>query len=151
MVMRTFAGLVIVSSLVILGSAGAHAQGRQLGGDAARADRISAASTLSDHRHFKVSIAALASSPVLNAMHAWKFQIRTPSGRPVEDATVSIGGGNPDRGHKLPTAPRVTRYLGDGKYLVEGMKFHMAGDWRLTLAIVAGRRRDTVSFDIVVR
>ena len=35
----------------------------------------------------------------------------------------------PEHGHGFPTVPEVTEYLGDGKYLVEGLKFSMPGWW----------------------
>ena len=149
--MRIFAGFIIVSCLLVLGGAGGHSQGHWLGGDSARPGLSAAVSAISDRQHFTVSITALASPVELNAMHAWILRIRARGGWPIEDATVSIVGSNPDRGHGLPTAPRVTKYLGDGDYLAEGVKFHMAGDWRLKFAISAGGLRDTASFNIVVK
>jgi hypothetical protein len=37
-------------------------------------------------------------------------------GRPIEGATLTIGGGMPQHGHGLPTRPRVTRSIAAGKY-----------------------------------
>ncbi len=47
----------------------------------------------------------------------------------------------------LPTEPKVTQNLGGGDYLVEGMKFHMQGQWVVTFQITAGNREDTVTFE----
>jgi hypothetical protein len=50
--------------------------------------------------------------------------------------------------HGLPTLPLATQNLGDGDYLVEGMKFHMNGWWQVTLSIVSGDDSDSVTFDL---
>ena len=42
------------------------------------------------------------------------------------------------------------RYLGDGTYLLEGVRFNMAGWWEVTLAIESGHQQDTVTFNLVL-
>ncbi len=54
----------------------------------------------------------------------------------------------PEHDHGLPTRPRVTRELGAGDYLVEGMKFHMHGAWQVTFAISTQEATDSVLFDV---
>ena len=56
----------------------------------------------------------------------------------------------PAHGHGLPTAPRVTEILGDGRYLVNAARFNMAGWWQVTFAI-EGHHADTASFNIVTK
>lgn len=56
----------------------------------------------------------------------------------------------PDHGHGLPTAPRVTRHLGGGRYLVEGMRFNMSGWWRLKFTVTVPVP-DTATFNIVLK
>ena len=55
----------------------------------------------------------------------------------------------PQHNHGLPTAPEVTRYLGEGRYLVEGLRFHMPGWWELRLDISVGDARDSVTFNLM--
>jgi hypothetical protein len=50
----------------------------------------------------------------------------------------------PEHDHGLPTAPAVTRNLGNGDYLVEGLRFHMNGYWELEFTITARGATDTV-------
>src|SRR5690606_24909024 len=76
--------------------------------------------------HYVVSIAPEAEPVAINAMHRWVLTLTTPDGRPVENAEIAVDGGMPEHGHGLPTAPRVTERLGDGRYLIEGMRFNMA-------------------------
>jgi hypothetical protein len=105
---------------------------------------------LSHAKRYRVALAPQKQPVVINVMHSWVLTLRTPNGKPVTGAVVTVDGGMPAHGHGLPTAPRVTRYLGDGKYLVEGMKFSMTGWWELRFAI-ARPQPDTVTFNVVVK
>lgn len=68
--------------------------------------------------------------------------------QPVEGASITVDGGMPQHGHGLPTRPRVTRYHGDGRYDIEGVRFNMGGWWELKLAVAAQAGRDSVTFNI---
>lgn len=81
-------------------------------------------------------------------IHSWTLTVETPDGTPVDGATIAIEGGMPQHGHGLPTAPRVTRALGDGGYLIEGVKFNMGGWWTLTVRIDAAAGSDQVTFNL---
>ncbi len=80
----------------------------------------------------------------INRIHNWLLHIETTGGDPVAGAIVEVTGGMPLHNHGLPTRPLVTEELGDGNYRLEGMRFHMAGDWELTITIVADGKSDTV-------
>jgi len=71
----------------------------------------------------------------LNQMHSWVITLRTPAGMPMEGATILVEGGMPEHDHGLATSPEVTTYLGEGRYLLEGVRFHMTGEWQLLLQI----------------
>lgn len=64
-----------------------------------------------------------------------ELTLRGVNGGPLENASLRLGGGMPGHGHGLPSAPQITASLGDGRYLVEGLKFNMTGDWVLSLGI----------------
>ena len=81
-------------------------------------------------------------------MHAWKLHVETSGGQAVDDATITVDGGMPQHGHGLPTKPRVTRSLGGGDYLVEGMKFNMGGWWTVTFAVSATAGAESVTFNL---
>jgi hypothetical protein len=76
--------------------------------------------------------------------------LKTPEGKPIEDARVAIDGGMPDHNHGLPTSPTVTGHLGDGRYRIEGVKFTMSGWWELRFKIVAAAGTDDVTFNLVL-
>ena len=86
----------------------------------------------------------------INTLHAWRIHIETVSGEPVTGANVTASGGMPLHDHGLPTRPRVTAELGDGDYRLEGMRFHMAGQWEITLLITAGDIKDTVVISLTL-
>lgn len=86
----------------------------------------------------------------INQLHSWKLHIETADGRPVDDATVTIHGDMPGHGHGLPTEPAVTQKLGNGDYLVEGMKFQMTGLWYVEFGIASGGNSDTLRFDFTL-
>ena len=99
---------------------------------------------------YTAAIAPQATPIVVGSMHAWTVTVRNPSGAPVTAAKIGVNGGMPQHGHGLPTAPRVTADLGDGRYRIEGMKFNMRGWWTLDLAIDGPTGPDTVTFNLVL-
>jgi hypothetical protein len=99
---------------------------------------------------YRATITPQATPVVIGSMHAWTVTVLSPSGAPVKDVRIGINGGMPQHGHGLPTAPQVTKSLGDGRYLIEGMKFNMRGWWTLDLAIDGPKGADTVTFNLVL-
>ena len=102
----------------------------------------------SDKDLFVISYEPAIQPVSINRIHNWVVHVETADGEPVNNATIAFVGGMPDHDHGLPTVPMVTRYLGDGDYLVEGMRFHMNGRWRVTLTITVDSRNDSVTFDL---
>jgi hypothetical protein len=84
-------------------------------------------------------------------MHQWTLHVESADGRPVEDATINVDGDMPQHGHGLPTSPRVTKYLGNGDYLVDGMKFQMGGWWLMDFTISAKGQTDAVHFNMMLK
>ncbi|MEO1202910.1 MAG: cytochrome c peroxidase [Pseudomonadota bacterium] len=76
----------------------------------------------------------------------WVLSLEAADGTPVERARMLIDGGMPSHGHGLPTQPRVTEYLGGGRYLIEGVRFNMLGEWVLAFALELPDGRDYVAF-----
>ena len=99
---------------------------------------------------FLVSLESQLNPVPINRMHSWHVTVRNANEQAVLGAQITVTGGMPLHDHGLPTAPRMTRRLEEGRYLVEGMKFHMNGMWQLTLTIESGELSDTVTFDFDV-
>jgi hypothetical protein len=83
-------------------------------------------------------------------MHGWTLHIETMDGTPVDLCDVKVDGGMPQHGHGLPTKPRVTRRLGNGDHVVEGMKFNMGGWWVVKFAVSSAAGDDSVVFNIAL-
>jgi hypothetical protein len=99
---------------------------------------------------YRVAIAPESGSIPLGAMHSWVVEVATAAGEPFAPTRIAFDGGMPQHGHGLPTAPRVTRSLGDGRFLVEGVKFHMGGDWTLRVEVVGPSGADVAVFHVAV-
>ncbi len=98
-----------------------------------------------DMRSEKFSAAGLyqvrytAPQPIpLHELHGWELWIEDASGRPVTKAQITVDGDMPQHGHGLATQPRVTSELGEGGYLVEGIKFQMGGWWFVEFEVEGG-------------
>ncbi len=81
-------------------------------------------------------------------LQRWTLHLETAAGAPVDSAAVAVDGGMPQHGHGLPTKPRVTRALGNGDHLVEGMKFNMGGWWVVKFRVAAAAGTDSVVFNV---
>ena len=114
------------------------------------ADLDTATSKLSDNGVFQVAISSNIDPPVLNDIHDWTLHVQTPAGEPVEGAEVTIDGGMPQHNHGFPTSPQVTQDLGGGDYLVEGVRFNMAGWWEMKFDIQNAGQSDSVTFNVVM-
>jgi len=100
--------------------------------------------------YFRVSYESRLQPLAINQIHAWVFHVETATGEVANDATISVTGGMPNHDHGLPTSPRMTQSLGEGNYLLEGMRFHMAGLWEITVIIEAGGQQDTVVISLTL-
>lgn len=104
----------------------------------------------SDNGVYRVSYRSSVDPIEINTMHEWVLHIETAAGDPVESAAITVDGGMPAHNHGLPTAPRVTKYLGDGDYRVQGLRFHMRGKWQVSFDIREAERGDTITFELAL-
>ena len=82
----------------------------------------------------------------IGRIQSWILELRDAAGEPLSGARVAIGGGMPAHGHGLPTEPRVTAALPEGRYRIEGMKLNMHGDWVIDVAVETPSLRDQLRF-----
>lgn len=69
----------------------------------------------------------------------------------VRKRVLAVEGEMPQHGHGLATQPGVSRYLGEGRYLVEGVRFQMGGGWVMKVAVTANGQTDTVRFNLLLK
>ncbi|HSM25270.1 MAG TPA: FixH family protein [Anaerolineaceae bacterium] len=122
-----------------------------MGNEPAPANLDTSSSRLSEDGLFQVSWSSEPESVPLNQIHTWRLHVETSDGELVENATILVDGGMPQHGHGLPTNPQVTEYLGNGDYLVEGMRFQMTGFWEVRFVINAGEQSDSITFNLDIK
>lgn len=115
------------------------------------ADLNLATTRVTDKGLYEVSFTPAIDPIAINQIHSWTLHVKTADGKAVDDATITVGGGMPQHGHGLPTRPEVTQNLGNGDYLVEGLKFQMTGWWEVRYDIVANGQPDGITFNLVLQ
>lgn len=100
----------------------------------------------SDKKKYKVTLYSKIYPFPVQKIHSWVIHIETADGIPVTNATVFVHGGMPVHRHGFPVQPRVKKHLGNGDYLVKGIKFNMIGDWEIRININEKTRRDRAVF-----
>lgn len=122
-----------------------------MGNAAAPADLDTATTRLTDNGAYRVSFTSALDPIAINQIHSWTLHVETADGQPVDNAEISVSGGMPQHGHGLPTRPQVTQNLGNGDYLVEGLKFQMTGWWEVRFDISADGQSDSITFNLVLQ
>jgi hypothetical protein len=99
---------------------------------------------ISESGQFELSAHSELNPIIINKMHRWSLQLVDAQGEPVSGAEISVQGGMPAHDHGLPTAPRIAAGAEPGVYLLDGLRFHMRGQWELDFTIRAGTMHDVV-------
>lgn len=104
----------------------------------------------SEEGRFVVRFQPQADTITIGRFENWVITVHDDAGKAVYPARIGLAGGMPGHGHGMPTQPQVTEYLGNGRYLVEGMKFNMAGEWVFGITLETPTGRDLVMLAIRV-
>jgi cytochrome c peroxidase len=99
---------------------------------------------------FRVSVWPEDGEIPLRRLHAWVVRVEDANGARVAPVLLTIDGGMPQHGHGFDTRPQVAQRLQNGDYRIDGMKFHMGGDWQLKLQIATDDLADVVNFEVHV-
>ena len=105
---------------------------------------------LSEAGLYRVSLRPQREPVPLRQLHAWVARLETADGEPVRPSRFAVSGGMPQHAHGFETEPRVTRDLGGGEFLIEGVRFHMAGAWVMRLEWVGPAGADVALVDVEV-
>jgi hypothetical protein len=105
---------------------------------------------MSEKRLYRASLVPDALPITVRQMHSWTLALESAGGAAVSTARFAISGGMPQHGHGLPTAPQVTQNLGQGRYLIEGVKFNMRGWWTFEIKVDGRGGRDVVIFNLML-
>ena len=110
-----------------------------------------AVTQISRDGNYRFTLYSKATPIPMKKIHSWIIKVEDKEGKPVEGVKLFVFGGMPQHRHGFSTKPIVKKYLGDGKYLVEGIKFTMPGYWEMRFNIKEKRVSDRVIFKIYLR
>ena len=113
--------------------------------------KAAATTVLSANKKYRVTLFSNTFPIPRQKIHSWTAKIEQANGKPLEKAKIYIHGGMPEHRHGFPVTPRVRKYLGDGKFLIEGVKFSMIGNWEMRLNIKEETARDRAIFKINIQ
>ena len=106
--------------------------------------------SLSQAGLYRIAIRPETGEPRLGPLHTWLVQVESAAGKPVQATQLSFDGGMPQHSHGFETSPRVTDSLGEGLFRVDGVRFHMAGLWKIRVDVAGPDGADLAVFDVEV-
>lgn len=86
----------------------------------------------------------------INSIHSWELLLLDNEGATIIDAEIEVSGGMPEHDHGMPTLPRVTGVLDSGRYLLQGVRFHMPGFWQLVFTIKTSDGIDSAELEFIL-
>jgi len=98
---------------------------------------------------YRASLVPLQKRGRTSEARTWTVELQTATGLPVENATLALESWMPDDDGVPTTRPRVTGYLGQGRYRVDGLGFTGHGWWNVRLQIEASVGNDSLAFNLV--
>ncbi len=104
----------------------------------------------SDAGRFVVHVEPRGGKAPLRSLHEWTVLVTDPAGIVVRPTRLTLAAGMEAHGHGMETRPRVVEVLPDGRHVVGGMKFNMAGEWQFRVDIADGATSDVARFDVVI-
>lgn len=84
----------------------------------------------------------------LNEMFKVRLEIRPAGATVATPISVAVDAVMPTHGHGMNTRPSVVS--SDGSHDVDGLLFHMPGDWQLWVDITAQGQTERVRFDFTI-
>ena len=88
---------------------------------------------ISQNGRYRITLSPVSTANQLRKIHQWRVYIETIDRVAVTNAHFEFDGRMPAHRHGLPTQPAFEGHIGDGIYLVGGVKFSMSGDWELKI------------------
>jgi hypothetical protein len=137
--------------VLVLAACGAPSPAAPAATNPSEAPAAAPNSSLTDNGLYRISFTSALDPIAINELHSWTLRVETADGQPVDDAQIRVDGGMPGHGHGLPTQPQVTQNLGNGDYLLEGVRFQMPGAWVMRFDVAADGQSDGVTFELALR
>ena len=97
---------------------------------------------------YRATIFPLQTSVPIGELHSWVFHFATEKGETFIPKQLVGKDGMP--GHGFPVEPEISSALGNGKFLIQDVKFNMTGDWQLRLGVNGSGGWDTITFQLSI-
>ncbi len=104
---------------------------------------------------YKVDLAITPDPPPMGELFRVDAVVSNKDGTPLDGGKVKLNALMPQHGHGMATEPqmdpgqcdenKVCKHP-DGKYWAEGFKFHMGGEWTITVEVEGPLGPDSTSF-----
>lgn len=102
-------------------------------------------SLTSSQSQFHAKLVTASPAPPARGTNQWVLELTTPSGAPLEGATVQVVPFMPDHGHGTSVKAQVQE-LGAGRYQVETLYLFMPGVWRVSVQVSTTTVSDAALF-----
>jgi len=76
------------------------------------------------------------------------FNVCTKNDKPAE--LIAVDAQMPEHKHGMNYRPTIVS-MGDGRYRVEGMVFHMPGRWEISIDVRAGEESERLSHEFILK
>lgn len=100
---------------------------------------------ISDKKSFRLSYVPAPDPIPFNQHFRLNLLLQSAANKPLDGATLKVEASMPEHNHGMNVKPRV-KALGQGRYEVSGLLFHMAGYWEIAVTISQGGKQEKVVF-----
>ncbi len=107
-----------------------------------------AADNLSVRGRYRITLPQADDMLVVGSWQELTFHVARLDGQPLALRDLSVDGGMPAHGHGLPTLPTVRSSGNAGAFVIEGLRFNMAGRWELRILLADREGTDFAVFQL---
>lgn len=111
-------------------------------------NRVAGETRLTQKGLYRITVEKAPTPVPTNRLQTWVVAVTNADGKPLPAAMLAVSGSMPQHGHGMLVDPRASRQTESGRFLVEGLKFHMPGYWEVKFTVTADGRADDLVFTL---
>ena len=97
---------------------------------------------------YRVELTPADNKVPLLQLHHWFARFYLSDGSEIRPQQIVLSGGMAAHGHGLPTEPKLSDYVDDKGFQIDGVRFNMAGIWSLRVEFVYANQSDYADFEL---